>query len=182
MSEARVETARLILVPIAARHLDDLVRLFNEPLVAEWLFLTGPPTREQLETRVAMSERFWRDHGYGMFAVSEKQTGAFVARVGAMPTPETGRIEIAWSTVTAAHGKGYATEAAKASIDFTFANSNLDALDCYLRPDNTASRRVAEKAGFIYQDTRYLYDRVLRYYKLPRPQRTCPPKPLAKAD
>jgi RimJ/RimL family protein N-acetyltransferase len=167
--DTRVETSRLILVPLGARYLDDLFAMFNEPLVAEWLFLTGPPTREELEKRTAAHEAFWREHGYGMFCALEKATGRFVARVGAMRTPETGRAEIAWSTVTAAHGKGYATEAARASIAYTFAHANLDALDCYLRPDNTASRRVAEKVGFIYQDTRYLYDRVLRYYKLPRP-------------
>jgi len=169
MNDVRVETARLILVPLGARHVDDLFRLFNEPVVADWLFLTGPPTREELEKRTAMQEAFWRERGYGMFVTLEKPTNRFVARVGAMLTPETGRVEIAWSTMPEAHGKGYATEAAKASIDFTFANSSLGALDCYLRPDNTASRRVAEKVGFIYQDTRYLYDRVLRYYKLPRP-------------
>jgi len=164
-----IETARLKLVPVDASRVDDLLKLFNEPVVADWLFLTGPPTREQLETRVAAGEDFWRTNGYGMFAVIEKVTNRFVARVGAMTTPETGRVEIAWSTTTAAHGKGYATEAAKASVAHAFANSDLDALDCYLRPDNTASRRVAEKVGFRYQDTRYLYDRVLRYYKLPRP-------------
>jgi [ribosomal protein S5]-alanine N-acetyltransferase len=164
-----IETARLKLVPVDASRVDDLLALFNEPVVADWLFLTGPPTREQLAARVTAGEAFWRANGFGMFAALEKTTGRFVARVGAMPTPETGRIEIAWSTATAAHGKGYATEAAKASIAHAFANSNLDALDCYLRPDNTASRRVAEKVGFRYQDTRYLYDRVLRYYKLPRP-------------
>ncbi len=169
MSETRVETARLTLVPVSARYLDDLFAMFNEPVVIDWLFLTGPPTRDQLAARIAATEQFWRDNGYGLFCALEKATGRFVARVGAMPTPGVGRIEIAWSTVTAAHGKGYATEAAKASIAHAFANSNLDALDCYLRPDNTASRRVAEKVGFVYQDTRYLYDRVLRYYKLPRP-------------
>jgi RimJ/RimL family protein N-acetyltransferase len=169
MTDVCVETARLKLVPLAARWNDDLFRLFNEPVVADWLFLTGPPTREELEKRTAAHEAIWRERGYGMFAVLEKETGRFVARVGAMTTPETGRIEIAWSTVTAAHGKGYAPEAAKASIDFTFANSSLDALDCYLRPDNVASRRVAEKVGFRYQDTRWLYDRALRYYRLPRP-------------
>ena len=42
-------------------------------------------------------------------------------------------------------------------------------LDCYLRPDNTASRRVAEKLGFRYTDTRYAYDRVLRFYEMARP-------------
>lgn len=169
MLSIRVETARLALVPVSTRWTDDLHRLFNEPVVAEWLFLTGPPTREEVEARTKGHEEVWRQRGYGMFAVLEKATDRFVARVGAMVTPETGRVEIAWSTITAAHGKGYASEAARASINFTFANSNLATLDCYLRPDNTASRRVAEKVGFRYRDTRYIYDRVLRYYKFPRP-------------
>lgn len=168
MNSVCVETARLKLVPLAARWNDDLFKLFHDPDVADWLFLTGPPTREQLEARTVAHEQIWRERGYGMFAVLEKPTDRFVARVGAMTTPETGRIEIAWSTIKEAWGKGYASEAAEAAIGFTFAHSNLAALDCYLRPDNTASRRVAEKVGFKYRDTRYLYDRVLRFYDLAR--------------
>ncbi len=161
-----VETARLKLVPLSARFNDDLFRLFNEPEVADWLFLTGAPTREQVEARTAIHEQIWAERGYGMFAVVERASERFVARVGAMTTPETGRIEIAWSTTRDAWGKGYASEAAAASISHTFAASQLDALDCYLRPDNTASRRVAEKVGFRYEDTRFLYDRPLRYYRI----------------
>ena len=163
-----VETARLKLLPLSARFNDDLYRLFHEPEVADWLFLTGPPTREQLEARTKIHEQIWAERGYGMFAVVEKASGRFVARVGAMTTLETGRIEIAWSTTRDAWGRGYASEAARAAIDFTFANSTLQAVDCYLRPDNTASRKVAEKVGFSYEDTRFLYDRPLRYYRLIR--------------
>jgi RimJ/RimL family protein N-acetyltransferase len=86
-----------------------------------------------------------------------------------MLTPDTGRIEIAWSTTKDAWGKGYASEAATATIAYTFEHSTLPDLDCYLRPDNHASRRVAEKVGFRYQDTRFMYDRPLRFYKMPRP-------------
>jgi RimJ/RimL family protein N-acetyltransferase len=156
-------------VPLSARFNDDLFRLFNEPEVADWLFLTGPPTREQVDARTKIHEQIWAERGYGMFAVLEKASERFVARVGAMTTPETGRIEIAWSTIRDAWGKGYAAEAARASVDFTFAHSDLDALDCYLRPDNTASRRVAEKVGFHYQDTRFMWERPVRYYRLMRP-------------
>jgi RimJ/RimL family protein N-acetyltransferase len=163
-----VETARLRLHPLSARFNDDLFRLFNDPHVADWLFLTGPPTREQVEARTKIHEQIWAERGYGMFAVVERASDRFVARVGAMTTPETGRIEIAWSTTRDAWGKGYASEAARAAIDVTFGRSDLEALDCYLRPDNTASRRVAEKVGFIYQDTRFLYDRPLRYYRIER--------------
>jgi RimJ/RimL family protein N-acetyltransferase len=170
MVEVCVETARLKLLPLSARFNDDLFRLFHEPEVADWLFLTGPPTREQLEARTKVHEQIWMERGYGMFCVLERASGRFVARVGAMTTPETGRVEIAWSTVRDAWGMGYASEAARASIDFTFANSPLEALDCYLRPDNTASRKVAEKSGFLYQDTRFLYERPLRYYRANRPE------------
>lgn len=163
-----VETARLKLVPLSARFNDDLFRLFHEPEVADWLFLTGPPTREELAARTKVHEQIWAERGYGMFAVVEKGSDRFVARVGAMLTAETGRMEIAWSTMREAWGKGYASEAAAASISHAFAHSGLAALDCYLRPDNTASRRVAEKVGFLYNDTRYLYGRPLRYYRIER--------------
>jgi RimJ/RimL family protein N-acetyltransferase len=166
----RIETARLKLVPQDARWHADLVRLFNDQRVADWLFVTGPPTPEQVAARIEVAENLWRERGYGMFAVLEKTTERFVARVGAGVTPETGRVEIAWSTMPEAWGKGYAPEAAEAAIEFTFARSNLAKLDCYLRPDNAASRRVAEKLGFRYRDTRYAYDRVLRFYEMLRPQ------------
>lgn len=168
MEGVRITTARLTLVPSSMRWRDELFALFNEPEVADWLFLTGPPTREELDRRIEAHTQFWRDRGYGMFVACETATGAFVARVGAMLTQATGCIEIAWSTTHAAWGKGYASEAAKAAIDFTFAHSSLEALDCYLRPDNAASRRVAEKVGFRYRDTRFLYDRPLRFYQLTR--------------
>ena len=164
----RVETARLSLVPLGVRWCDEVLAMHHDPKVAYWLFLDAPPTREQQSARLAANETLWAERGYGLFAVLEKPTDKFVGRVGALLTPETGRIEIAWTTVSAVHGKGYASEAAKASIDYTFAHSNLPDLDCYLRPDNHASRRVAEKVGFRYQDTRWLYDRVLRFYKMPR--------------
>lgn len=169
MKDVCVETARLKLVPSTMQWREELFSLFHEPEISDWLFLTGPPTREQLDRRLEFHEQFWRDNGYGMFVVLDRQTQAFVARVGPMLTPETGRIEIAWSTTREAWGKGYASEAANAAIAFTFAKSGLAQLDCYLRPDNTASRRVAEKVGFRYQDTRFIYDRPLRYYKMPRP-------------
>ena len=164
-----ITTARLTLVPSSLRWRDELFALFNDPDVADWLFLTGPPTREQLDRRIEAHTQFWAENGYGMFVAYETATGTLVARVGAMLTPATGRIEIAWSTTRAAWGQGYATEATAAAIAFTFAHSTLETLDCYLRPDNTASRRVAEKLGFRYRDTRYLYDRPLRFYQLARP-------------
>lgn len=164
----RIETARLILVPLDARWCDHVLSMNHDPMVARWLFLDAPPTPEQQSARIAANEALWNERGYGLLAALDKSSDNFVGRVGPLVTPETGRIEIAWTMISAVHGRGFATEAAQASIEFTFARSDLDVLDCYLRPDNAASRRVAEKVGFRYQDTRWAYDRVLRFYRMKR--------------
>src|SRR5262245_18479605 len=101
----RVETARLTLVPLDASHTDHMVAIHHEPVVAGWLFLESPPTREQQHARLVANEEMWRERGYGLFAAIEKATGMFVGRVGALLTPETGRIEIAWTMTTKVHGR-----------------------------------------------------------------------------
>jgi RimJ/RimL family protein N-acetyltransferase len=46
--------------------------------------------------------------------------------------------------------KGYASEAAKACIDFAFARTDFDAVYSYMKEDNIPSRRVAEKCGMRF--------------------------------
>ena len=82
MLDVCIETARLKLVPSTMQWREELFALFHEPEVADWLFLTGPPTLEQLTRRIDIHEAFWREFGYGMFAVIEKDSGRFVGRVG----------------------------------------------------------------------------------------------------
>ncbi|MCK5519411.1 MAG: GNAT family N-acetyltransferase, partial [Alphaproteobacteria bacterium] len=52
--------------------------------------------------------------------------------------------------------KGYATEAAKAIIWWAFEKAGQDVLSVIVKPENRASRRVIEKLGFVYVDTRTL--------------------------
>ena len=59
-----VETERLRLVPSTMRWSNELFALFNDPEVADWLFLTGPPTREQLDRRIEIHEIDW--HAFSM--------------------------------------------------------------------------------------------------------------------
>lgn len=171
MSEVRLETERLMLAPLDRKWREDLIHLHREPAVAYWLYADGnPPPDEEAETRVQRYEKLWTERGYGFFAVLDKASGAFVGRVGPMLTPDTGRIEIAWTMSSKRHGKGFATEAARAAIAFVFANSNLQSLDAYIRPDNVASQAVAAKLGFEIVDLRFLYNFNLNYYRLPKPR------------
>jgi RimJ/RimL family protein N-acetyltransferase len=56
-------------------------------------------------------------------------------------------IEIGYHVRRDLWSRGYATEAARACRDFGFANLGVDRLISLIRPENLASRRVAEKNG-----------------------------------
>jgi RimJ/RimL family protein N-acetyltransferase len=89
----------------------------------------------------------WQMLGHGMFVVEERATGAFLGRVGPLRPPRWPGFEIAWSLAPAARGKGYATEAARAAIDWSFDAFPLDRIVSTIHPLNLASRRVAERLG-----------------------------------
>ncbi len=89
----------------------------------------------------------WQLLGHGMFVVEERATGAFLGRVGPLRPPTWPALEMAWSLAPAARGRGYATEAARAAIDWSFETLGLDRIVSVIHPDNLASRAVAERLG-----------------------------------
>ena len=85
--------------------------------------------------------------GYGMFVVEERATGAFLGRIGPLAPPGWPGFEIAWGLAPAARGKGFAQEAARAAIDWSFETFALDRIVSIIHPQNLASQRVAERLG-----------------------------------
>ena len=57
------------------------------------------------------------------------------------------RPELAYSVARAHRGKGFATEAARCAVAFVFDTLGHSKLVAYIRPDNTASQRIALKLG-----------------------------------
>ena len=85
---------------------------------------------------------------YG-FAVIERESGSDVGDVGFKgPPDETGMVEIAYGINPERQGRGYATEAAEGLVAFAFADHQVRLVRAHTKPENFASRRVAEKCGF----------------------------------
>jgi len=89
----------------------------------------------------------WQLLGFGMFVVEDRSTGDFIGRVGPLRPPWWPDLEIAWSLAPSARGKGYATEAARAAIDWSFETLALARIVSIIDPRNRSSRRVAERLG-----------------------------------
>jgi RimJ/RimL family protein N-acetyltransferase len=59
-------------------------------------------------------------------------------------------VEVGWSIHPDRQGEGFATEAAKASVDWGFQVCGLEQIVSFTTPHNTASRRVMEKIGMTH--------------------------------
>lgn len=92
-----------------------------------------------------------------IFAIERKEDNACIGLIGFAPKKEIeNEIEILYAIADPYQGCGYATEAAKAVVWQAFEKSGLDMLSAIIKPENTASKRVIEKLGFVYVDSRIL--------------------------
>lgn len=113
-----------------------------------------PKTEEQSWTMFLRMAGHWALMSYGYWLATRKSDGASLGVVGFVDfkrdiTPSIkGEPEIGWVFSPAAHGHGYATEAAMAAIAWADERFNGARLSCIIDPPNTASLRVAEKCGF----------------------------------
>lgn len=110
----------------------------------------GTMSRGEVEAQVSRFVRHWEERGFGLWAVEEKGSGAFVGRIGLMrhdtwPLPD--KIEVGWVLDRSRWGLGYATEGALASLRFGFGELGLERVISIAFPQNAASRRVMEKVG-----------------------------------
>lgn len=147
----RIETERLVL-----RHIDP-ERDFDG-----WAkSMASEDTVRYLDGRVLDRATAWRHmatiighwqiRGYGFFSVEEKATGNWVGRVGpwypeGWPEPEVG-----WTIAPDHWDKGYATEAAKASLRYVFNELGWTRVVHVILDGNVRSIAVAEKLGSVFE-------------------------------
>tara|TARA_R110000868_G_scaffold384403_1_gene651863 strand:+ start:195 stop:770 length:576 start_codon:yes stop_codon:yes gene_type:complete len=91
------------------------------------------------------------DNGWGFWAVSLKETDAFIGMVGLnnanADMPFSPAVEIAWRLDNDYWGLGYATEAARASLDFAFVELEIEEVVAFTAVINKRSQLVMERLG-----------------------------------
>ncbi|MEU5666817.1 GNAT family N-acetyltransferase [Streptomyces longwoodensis] len=128
------------LVPWAAMNADPEVRRHLGDLL----------TREQSDASVARFRAEFEERGYGWWAVEVRSTGAFIGFAGLDRVddglPFAG-VEIGWRLAREAWGKGYATEAARAVLDFGFDTLGLPEILAVTTATNLRSQAVMRRIG-----------------------------------
>ena len=149
-----IETARLLLRQWREDDLDTYARICSDPEVMRYMG-GGPLTRAETERRVEKIVRSWEERGFGLWAVEYKETGTFIGRIGLLYhedwSEDEHKTEVGWLLDRSCWGRGLATEGARASVRYGFEELGLERIISIIRPENAASRRVAEKAGLALQ-------------------------------
>ena len=144
-----IETERLILRQWRASDVAANTMMLGDPLSARFITADRKPVTEPMAgwRNAAIMAGHWVLHGFGMFVVEEKASGTFVGRVGPFYPPVWPGLEVGWGVASEFRGKGYAVEAARAAIDWSFATFELERIIHCIDRDNTASQAVARRLG-----------------------------------
>ena len=140
-----LQTERLLLRGWKEADLDPFARMMADPEVTR--FIGGVQPRSSVWRAIAMYAGLWMLRGYGLWVVERKSDGAFLGRVGLWQPESWPGVELAWSLDRPYWGNGYATEAAKAALDYGFMHLAVLKLVSLIDPENAPSQRVAMRLG-----------------------------------
>lgn len=147
-----LRTDRLWLRRWLARDLAPFAALNADPRVME--HFAAVLTREDSDALASRIEAHFEQHGFGLWAVEIPSVTPFAGFIGlsvaGFEAPFTPCVEIGWRLAPDHWGLGYATEGARAALDFAFSELGLDEVVSFTVPGNLRSRRVMEKIGMVH--------------------------------
>jgi RimJ/RimL family protein N-acetyltransferase len=153
-----IETARLLLRRWEARDRDPFAALNADP---EVMGNPGTLPRGESEGMIESFETRWSADGYAFAAAERKADGAFIGMVGIqtldLDLPFCPCVEIGWRLPRAHWGQGYATEAARAWLDYGFNVLTLREIVAFTDRDNHRSLAVMRGLGMV-RDPRRDFD------------------------
>jgi RimJ/RimL family protein N-acetyltransferase len=144
-----IETRRLILRQWHSEDIAPYTAMLSDPATARFITVDGKPVEDEMTgwRHTVVMAGHWAIHGAGMFVVEEKESGKFVGRVGPWFPPRWPDFEVGWGIAKDARGKGYASEAAAAAIDWAFAKFEIAQLIHCIDRENVGSQGVARRLG-----------------------------------
>lgn len=161
-----LKTDRLILRTWKDEDREPFAAMNADPEVMQYLF--NKLDRKESDELIDRFRNDYARQGYGMMSVERMEKGEFLGFTGIGHHrwfPD--EVEIGWRLARFAWGRGYATEAAKACVDYAFKVLALDHLIAITLPENVRSQAVMKRIG-MKEDRRTTVEGVdLILYRLP---------------
>ena len=144
-----VETERLLIRELIESDADFVNQLLNTPSFIQYIGDRGVRTDD--DARAFIRERYqksYEDHGYGLYAVELRDTGAPIGMCGFVRREMLDGPDLGFAFLPEFEGQGYGTESANAMLTFGHAVLNFERVFAITSLDNAASIKLLEKIGF----------------------------------
>jgi RimJ/RimL family protein N-acetyltransferase len=152
MSATALQTGRLTLRSWRADDVDPFHAICSDPAVMATL---GPVlSRKETAALIERVARIEERHGHTFWALERREDARLIGWCGAIRGavgPIVDKAEIGWRLVRDAWGQGYASEAARATLDWLFLNRGDDAAWAITSDGNSRSRALMERLGMTYR-------------------------------
>ncbi|MGN7867068.1 GNAT family N-acetyltransferase [Chryseobacterium sp. 22458] len=147
-----LETKRLILRKLEDADFERLFLMDSNPEVMEYLE-TPATTVEDSKKMIRTIQKQYEENGVGRLAVIEKESGLMIGWSGLklLRQPVNGYVntlDLGYRFIPEFWGKGYAWEAAKASLNYGFRTLNAETIYAYANTGNTGSNHILKRLGF----------------------------------
>ncbi len=139
-----IETGRLVLRLPQAGDFERYAEMFGDESARH---IGGPLLRGDAWRRFLQMPGAWMLQGFGMFSVVEKASGRWVGQAGPWQPDGWPGTEVGYAFHPDARGRGYATEACEAAIDWAFDSLGWTEVIHCIAPANAASQQVAVRLG-----------------------------------
>ena len=149
-----LETERLTLRTWSNNDLQPMFLINQDPKVMKYF-----PDLHDLEMTKNFIDKVnthFENHGYSLYATVRKDTGEFIGFIGLLIADFkehfTPAIEIGWRLSSNHWGKGFATEGAKAVLDYAFRELKIPEIVSFTAAGNAESIRVMQKIGLQHNE------------------------------
>lgn len=164
MKKYMLKTNRLGLRLLTSKDITYLYPLENDPKVKEF-FPDGPRDRAKTEDMIKRFISAYEENGLPCFLLFDIDSNNFIGRAGFGLT-ESGETEVGYVLHKKFWGKGYASEAITALLEYAKKHIDVDYIIAYADIGNIGSTRVMEKCGMTYYKTDIAKGIECKFYKI----------------
>jgi [ribosomal protein S5]-alanine N-acetyltransferase len=161
-----IVTARLTLRPISLADVDAVHELWIDPDVRRYLWDNLVIPRERAEQMVRAMIAGAERNGRGMWLIHEQGADEPCGFCGFIPRDEPDHAQLIYGLAPSAWGRGYATESARAVMEYGFATLGLPKIAAAADVPNTASARVLERLGMRFVRREIVHGIDLLFYEI----------------
>lgn len=164
MKKYLIKTKRLRLRLLESEDIVYLEGLEGDPDVKHF-FPDGARDRVKTEDMIKRFISAYEGKGLPCFLLFDLESDEFIGR-GGFGIAESGETEVGYVLHKKFWGKGYASEAVTALLEYAKENINVDYIIAYADTGNIGSTRVMEKCGMAYYKTDISKDIECRFYRI----------------